>query len=66
MLVQDEGADYQHGDEPPGCEVLPKHALGNNTASAPCETPFFSLCARLCLSVRLNPLNVRASFKNET
>jgi hypothetical protein len=25
----------------------------------------FSLCARLCLSVRLNPLDVRASFKNK-
>jgi len=35
LLVQDEGADYQHGDGPHGCEVHPKHALGNTSARAP-------------------------------
>ena len=65
LLVQDEGADYQHGDGPHGCEVHPKHALGNTSARAPWETPVFSLCARLCLSIRLNLLNIWASFKNK-
>jgi len=35
LSVQDEGAACQHGDRPHGCEVHPKHALGNTSASAP-------------------------------
>jgi len=32
--VQEEGADYQYGDGPHGCEVASKYTLSNTTANA--------------------------------